>query len=188
MSRLSRSDWSEVALAALAEGGVRAVAVEPLAARLGASKGSFYWHFGSRADLVDAALQLWEQRSTLSVIEDLEASDESARVRLRQLFDRAFALHDLTNVELSLMASAGEEPVRTVVRRVAERRIAYVTALLIECGLDDAIARRRAAYVYTAFLGNLHLMRSSPDLLRDTVGRLDAYADEVLDVLVADTE
>ena len=46
--RLAREDWVDAALAAIAEGGVAAVAVEPIAARLGTTKGSFYWHFHDR--------------------------------------------------------------------------------------------------------------------------------------------
>ena len=38
----TRDDWISAALAALAEGGIEAVKVERLAARLGVSKGSFY--------------------------------------------------------------------------------------------------------------------------------------------------
>src|SRR5437016_3886063 len=41
---LTRADWIGAALDALARDGLRAVAVEPLAERLGATKGSFYWH------------------------------------------------------------------------------------------------------------------------------------------------
>ena len=56
---LTREDWTRAALLAIAEGGTGAVAVEPLAARLGATKGSFYWHFRSRSDLLAAALATW---------------------------------------------------------------------------------------------------------------------------------
>ena len=41
--------------------GLAAVAVEPLAARLGATKGSFYWHFRNRDAMLEAALQRWER-------------------------------------------------------------------------------------------------------------------------------
>ena len=41
-SRLSATDWAQGALAMIAEQGVSAVAVEPLARRLGVTKGSFY--------------------------------------------------------------------------------------------------------------------------------------------------
>src|SRR5829696_7253917 len=49
---LSRRAWTHAALEAIAEGGLAAVAVAPLAIRLGATKGSFYWHFASRESLV----------------------------------------------------------------------------------------------------------------------------------------
>src|SRR3546814_18257468 len=45
--RLSAEDWAQAALDLIAEHGVAAVAVEPLARRLGVTKGSFYWHFPS---------------------------------------------------------------------------------------------------------------------------------------------
>lgn len=40
---LSRDDWARVALEAIGEGGVPAVNIDRLAARLDATRGSFYW-------------------------------------------------------------------------------------------------------------------------------------------------
>ena len=62
-----REDWAAAALAAIADGGLAAVAVEPLAARLGTTKGSFYWHFANRDALLAAALALWEETTTTDV-------------------------------------------------------------------------------------------------------------------------
>ena len=45
---LTAEDWARAALEAIAEDGVTAVAVEPLARSLGVTKGSFYWHFANR--------------------------------------------------------------------------------------------------------------------------------------------
>ncbi len=61
-STLTGSDRG--ALLALARDGFAGVAVEPLARKLGATKGSFYWHFATRAELIAATLELWEQRET----------------------------------------------------------------------------------------------------------------------------
>src|SRR4051794_41644168 len=61
---LTGSDWTEAALEALARGGLTAVAVEPIAKSLGATKGSFYWHFADRNALLESALELWERRGT----------------------------------------------------------------------------------------------------------------------------
>src|SRR3712207_2993547 len=86
--KLSRDDWAAAALDAIAEGDVGAVRVEVLAARMGVSKGSFYWHYSDRAELVEAAVRLWEERTTEAVIRDLELIADS-RERLRVLSRRA---------------------------------------------------------------------------------------------------
>ena len=60
VKRLSREDWERAALEAMADAGVAAVAVEPLARRLGVTKGSFYGFFANRDELIEAALSRWE--------------------------------------------------------------------------------------------------------------------------------
>ena len=55
-SRLSRDSWIDAALELLLQSGPDAVAVQPIARRLGTTKGSFYWHFSSRDDLLRATL------------------------------------------------------------------------------------------------------------------------------------
>jgi AcrR family transcriptional regulator len=45
---LSKGDWIRAALFAIADRGTAGVVVEPPAASLGTTKGSFYWHFRSR--------------------------------------------------------------------------------------------------------------------------------------------
>src|ERR671934_2749006 len=79
--RLSRERWIEAALDALADGGVAAVAVEPLAVRLGVTKGSFYWHFRDRDQLLAAALKEWERTGTEELIKRLDQiADPRARL------------------------------------------------------------------------------------------------------------
>ena len=73
---LSRDDWTAAALDALAEVGLSAVAIDPLARRLGATKGSFYWHFSSRDELIAATLELWERRDTIDLVASLEAIED----------------------------------------------------------------------------------------------------------------
>src|SRR5690349_9457645 len=86
--RLTAQDWADAALTAIGEGGLAAVAVEPLAARLGATKGSFYWHFANRDALIEAALERWEEVGTEAVITEAEAEPDPTG-RLRRLLRRA---------------------------------------------------------------------------------------------------
>ncbi len=58
-TRLSREDWIDAAYAAVVEGGFSAVRVLTLAEVIGVTRGSFYWHFGSQGELVDALIDRW---------------------------------------------------------------------------------------------------------------------------------
>src|SRR5258706_13627413 len=84
-ARLSADDWAQAALDVLGEQGLSAVGVEPLARRLGVTKGSFYWHFPSREALLTAALEHWESVEQETVFGKLEAIPDP-RERLRALF------------------------------------------------------------------------------------------------------
>src|SRR5215475_1785354 len=120
-TRLSRQDWVDAALAAIAAGGLAAVAVVPLAERLGATKGSFYWHFASREALIEAALAAWEQTTTSVVIAEIEAASQDPRQQLPLLFKRVTELAARDRVELALLATADHPIVRPVLDRVTRR-------------------------------------------------------------------
>ena len=145
--RLTADDWARAALTALVEQGLAGVAIEPLAVRLGTTKGSFYWHFRNRDALVEATLELWERSHTEAVIEVVGAEPEP-RQRLRALFtsiDRLGGHHGRTGaIEVNLLAAADHPAVATVLRRVVDRRLAYLHDIFAGLGLDDAEARRRA--------------------------------------------
>ena len=84
----TRDDWISAALAALAEGGIDAVKVERLAARLGVSKGSFYWHFKDRPTLLAALLDLWDGNFTQQQIDEA-AGLATPAARLRKVAELA---------------------------------------------------------------------------------------------------
>lgn len=186
MSRLSRDDWASAALDALTGGGLAAVAVEPLAVRLGATKGSFYWHFRNRDDLIAAALQLWRQASTTAVIERLEAGGGPPEDRLRQLITHVFAPQARTSADLALLADADHALVAPALADVTNQRLDYITTLFRQLGFPRAQARRRALFAYSAYLGQLQLLRSAPDLLPKSGPASSAYADDVVATLLAD--
>ncbi|WP_101833922.1 TetR/AcrR family transcriptional regulator [Frankia canadensis] len=159
--RLSREDWITGALEAIAAGGLAAVAVEPVAARLGATKGSFYWHFANREELLTAALLVWEQRGTAEVIDELEAIADPA-LRLRALFARAFGATVTGSVEAALLADAPSPLVAPVLERVTQRRLEYLERIYSALGQPAPQARGRAVLAYTTYLGLFSLRRAAP--------------------------
>ncbi|GAA3074122.1 TetR/AcrR family transcriptional regulator [Pseudonocardia yunnanensis] len=182
--RLTAADWTTAALDALTEGGVAAVAVEPIAARLGTTKGSFYWHFSNRDALLEAALLRWERVNTEEIIALLDA-DPDPHSRLRHLMTLALGHPDDRpgdHVMLALQASANHPLVAPVLARVTRRRLDYITELFTASGLPHDQARRRSLLAYTAFLGHAHLATTSPELVPMGADRHD-YVDSVVATL-----
>ncbi|MFI6294021.1 TetR/AcrR family transcriptional regulator [Nonomuraea sp. NPDC050790] len=157
MGKLNAGDWARAALAALAEGGLAAVAVEPVAVRLGVSKGSFYWHFANRQALVEAALAHWE-RETEHIIRNLEKIPDP-RERLRTLLELAFADPVEAAVSFRLISDADDPAVAEVAKRVNERRMAFMTTTVAETGIVAEEAARRVLAGYASYLGVAALRR-----------------------------
>ncbi|MDT0444158.1 TetR/AcrR family transcriptional regulator [Streptomyces johnsoniae] len=182
-SRLSAADWAEAALAALREGGgLAAIAIEPLAAGLGATKGSFYWHFANREALIEAALARWETSQTEEVIAAL-GQERDPLARIRELFSTATEMATRDATELVLLAEAAHPQVAAVLRRVVTRRLDYLTGLFVELGLDAAEARIRSVQTYSGYLGRAQLARAVPDVMshgEDNRRYLDAVLESLL--------
>src|SRR2546426_3678342 len=106
---LSAADWVRAAMDAIVEGGAAAVAVEPLAARLGTTKGSFYHHFENRDALIVAALEDWERSQTEAVIARVALIPAPAE-RLRAVMAAALADRAGGGRDAALVASAPHPP------------------------------------------------------------------------------
>ena len=180
--RLSADDWAQAALDMIAEQGVSAVAVEPLARRLGVTKGSFYWHFPSRDALLQAALERWElfeQQDVFGSLEDVADPSE----RLRALF--LLAAHEVTpHIIYSELLKALDHPmVRPVIDRISRRRLDYLIKAFQQAGLQGAAAQHRARLAYAAYVGflqlNMHLQQP-----RQQREEFESYVEHMIQTLI----
>ena len=170
---LAAGDWVRAAAGAIEEGGVGAVAVEPLARKLGVTKGSFYWHFENRVALLKATLERWEEECTEAVIALVQRIADPHE-RLGLLFAEATAdrpggghasgsgIFFSHRFELAISDAADDPIVRPVLRRVSERRIDYLEGCYRALGFSSEGARHRALLVYAAYTGTLRLAREAP--------------------------
>jgi AcrR family transcriptional regulator len=180
---LTADDWVRAALDALLDEGPAGVAVQPLARRIGATKGSFYWHFGSRDELLRAALERWEQVATEDVITSAEASPGGPREKARLLFGWVTASSAEHPGQLRLLTAADQPDVRAALDRATRRRIGYVAGLLREAGQPAATAGRRATLAYATYLGHAQLAHSTPGLLPTTRQGRRELAEELTRIL-----
>jgi AcrR family transcriptional regulator len=178
---LAASDWIRAAMDAIVEGGVASVAIEPLALRLGATKGSFYHHFPNRDALIVAALEDWERSQTDAVIERLDLIADPAE-RLRAVLAAAFADREGGVRDAALLAAATHPLVKPIVKRVTDRRLRYFAERYVELGFPRARARRRALMLYLSYIGLFGFVRLGLADFRD--GEVAAHAHEALSTLL----
>lgn len=181
-ARLSANDWAQGALDLIAEQGVSAVAVEPLARRLGVTKGSFYWHFPSRDALLQAALDRWELIEQESVFGQLEKVPDP-RDRLRALF--RLVGHEVTpHIIYSELLKALDHPaVQPVIARLSQRRLDYLVASFRQAGLGRTESQHRARLTYAAYVGflQLSLQLQQPRMSHE---EFEAYLEHVISTLI----
>jgi AcrR family transcriptional regulator len=166
---------------------VAAVAVEPIAARLGTTKGSFYWHFSNRAALLEAALARWEERTTTAVIDEIAHATEDPAGQLRTLIVRVIEAAERDRVGPALLAAAGQPVVARAIERVTRARIGLIVTVFSRLGFPLAEARSRALLAYSAYLGHAQLAHSTAGVLPDTADARRAYLRDVMSVLTAPT-
>lgn len=162
--QLSADDWADAALDAMADGGLDAVAVEPLARKLGVTKGSFYWHFANRSALVRAAVERWAQTETDRIIERASGVSD-ARKRIQVVFKAANGSERAGRLYLALAAASRDPLVAEFASRVSQRRLEYLTECYEALGLAPRDARKWASFAYSTFLGTLQLRRDNPGAL-----------------------
>ncbi|MCA1777814.1 MAG: TetR/AcrR family transcriptional regulator [Xanthomonadaceae bacterium] len=155
-STLSASDWEQAALDLIAEKGVSALAVEPLARRLGITKGSFYWHFASRDELLEQSLKRWEHRDIQHLARSLGSSQEPA-MRLAEFILRTSRQNRSHQIHAALCAASDHPTVKPVIERITRRRLEYLAGAFRELGLDAEPAAHRARLTYTSYVGYIQL-------------------------------
>lgn len=174
---LSREDWTRAALRSIERDGVAGVAVDRLAKELKATRGSFYWHFRDRDDLVAAALELWERQNTIDLLPEVEAVEDPVE-RLRFIVASVYE-NPVDEIEVTLAAEADQPPVAAVFARVTATRLELIRRALAEAGVPEGEAERRAWLAYALYLGH-HQLGRNPEL----AGRRPTGLQYVVDLLV----
>ena len=153
--RLDAAAWVAAAFDALADGGIDAVRVEPLAKVLDVTKGSFYWHFADRRALIDAMLDAWMQGRVAAIRQQAPLRGAPAAV-LRQvadLYTRNANARGLA-IELAIRALARtDDGAAKAVRGVDRERLQQVGDLFAALGWPRGEAQARAVLFYSYLFG-----------------------------------
>lgn len=157
-SKLGRTDWVLAALRALVRGGISAVKVEALAREIGATKGSFYWHFKDLSELHQVMLELWEELATHRITAAVKASGLDPMGQLMLLADmvsvRPGEAVGGIEIEPALRDWGRNDPrARAVLERVDRQRLEDLTGFLRAAGVGEGELLPKAQLIYAAVIG-----------------------------------
>jgi len=157
--------WFDAAYTALAESGVDAVRILPLAKKLGLSRTSFYWFFEDRQALLTELLERWRTKNTGNLIKQSECYADSITEAILNVFD--------CWLDTQLFDSKFEFAVRSWAQRSAtvaaalvkadEARIAALTEMFVRFGYQALPADVRARTIYLTQIGYIS-MKTKEDL------------------------
>jgi AcrR family transcriptional regulator len=138
----------------------------------------FYWHFGDRRALLEEMLDTWERVVSDDVIVIVESGGGAAREKLHRLFAVATSIDDMVLVEIAIREWARrDKEVAKRLRRLDNRRMAYMRSLFGELTSDPDDVEARSLTAFAIFIGNhliaaQHGARSRADVLAAAVERL----------------
>lgn len=149
---LTREDWIAAATRVLEEKSIDAVRIDALSRQLNVTRGSFYWHFRNRKELLEALLTAWRNAATEQVIDRFERRRTGAAEQIRELLSLPFrgeSARRAAATELAIRAWARRDAMaRKVVDEVDATRLSYIAQCFTALGLALAEARLRAFALY----------------------------------------
>ena len=174
--QLDRENWIESAIDVLARDGVGGLRIEVLAKRCGVTKGSFYWHFKDRQDLLTAMLEYWKEGRIRDIEKTTSVTPGGEREQLHFAIEVYGASRNRKGmaIELAVRDWARHDPqAATFVEAVDLYRLDCTRKLFVAAGMTDAEAKSRSLLLYACVFG-LSLMhyKHFDDQLEDLKQRI----------------
>jgi len=174
---LTKDDWTAAGFRALATDGPAAIQIKMLANNLGATKGSFYWHFHDLADFKSNMLKVWKEQAATDIITDVMAEPDPGR-RFKRLLQRAASPapdnYGGRTIEPAMRAWAlADDNVSAALCEIDTIRINFIQALAADIGHES---RAMAELIYAAYIG-------LDDLTSKNRASMEAALDELSHIL-----
>ncbi|HSV60006.1 MAG TPA: TetR/AcrR family transcriptional regulator [Variovorax sp.] len=151
-AQLTPEDWIAAAAQLLIHRSIDAVRVDVIAKILDVTRGSFYWHFKDRDDLLNRVLLGWQDEQTEQIIARYRKQGVHAAALIRDLVElpsHGRAAIKGASVELAIRAWARrDEMARRVVDAVDAKRLVYLEECFSELGFAEPQAKSRAFLLY----------------------------------------
>ncbi len=152
-NQLDRSSWIAAATEVLADEGIAGLRVEVLAKRLKVTKGSFYWHFQDRRDLLMALLSQWKDGRLRDIVKQTRAQPGRELEQIYHVIDVYSASKSRRGILIELAVrdwARRDAEAEAIVAEVDDVRLRCARELFLACGvpMDEASSRCMLLYAY----------------------------------------
>ncbi|HPE05031.1 MAG TPA: TetR/AcrR family transcriptional regulator [Thauera sp.] len=152
-TQLDRAAWVAGATEVLAEEGIAGLRVEVLAKRLKVTKGSFYWHFTDRRDLLMAVLTHWKEGRIRDIIKQTRAQPGRELEQIYHVIDVYSASRSRRGMMIELAVrdwARRDAEAGAIVAEVDDVRLRCARDLFLACGvpMEEASSRCMLLYAY----------------------------------------
>jgi AcrR family transcriptional regulator len=176
--RSSREDWINAALKLLAKSGLEAITIDALCKSLGITKGSFYWHFKGRQELLSAMAASWATTYSRDVHESLRQGgldDWAQLAEVKHLSTEA----GYGNIDRAMRIWADScDETRTAVNCADQEVVAFIEEKYLNIGLAPADARTLAKLSLATRVG---VFAITPSFGEHTHEELDGIFDNLIE-------
>jgi len=189
-NQLKRFDWLLAALELFVAEGIDAVRITRLADELGVTRGSFYWHFSNRDDLVESLVAYWRDKNT-SVIVEAVSKATSLSDGIFNFFDTCVD-HNQFDPRLDLAIrewARRSEEIREQIDLADETRVKAITEMFsrFAYAMPDAFIRARVIYFAQIGFYALDVKESLSTRLAYTEAYYECFTGKKLGTALADS-
>lgn len=151
--QLDRDAWALAATDVLADEGIAGLRVEVLAKRLKVTKGSFYWHFQDRRDLLTAVLEVWKDGRIRDILKQTRAQPGRELEQIYHVIDVYSASRSRRGAMIELAVrdwARRDAEAAAIVAEVDDIRLRCARDLFLACGvpMEEASSRCMLLYAY----------------------------------------
>lgn len=155
--RSTSDEWLQAGFAILAEDGFTSLKIDTVSARLGMTKGSFYWHFTDMAAYKAALVTAWAQwrdddHRKFAELESLPPRERLIKMTAFLVSPRQWMLERAMR-EWARSDRAAARSVRSADRRAH----AAVRQAFVDIGFSETVAEQRSQWLFAIGVGALHL-------------------------------
>ena len=189
-NQLKRFDWLVAALELFVAEGIDAVRITRLADELGVTRGSFYWHFSNRDDLIESLVAYWRDKNT-SVIVEAVNSATSLSDGIFNFFDTCVDSNQFDpRLDLAIREWARRsQDIREQIDLADSTRVKAITDLFSRYAYPMPEAFIRARVIYFAQIGfyALDVKESLSTRLSYTEAYYECFTGKTLSPVLADS-